>query len=556
MTWYLSWTPYALSHGHNLFLSRALESGRQVNLAENTPVVLLGLIGSPVTHFLGPIATMNLLLRIALASSAASAYFVLRRFCRGVTGPFAGGLLYGFSPAIVAHLYGYDHLDLVFVPLLPVLFYLLYELVVDQEKSPWRKGVVFGLVGAAQYLTSAELFADFCVLAVIALLLAGLARRDEVRRRMGYTLTGLGWGVGTFAVVAGYPLYLVLAGPGHLSGPVQATSHLQSFRVDLLELLLPGPAQWLEPGLLSHVVTTMLGPIRHAGGYAEISGYLGIPLVVVTVVLCLRGRRAGLVKLAGAMAAVACLLSLGSVLQVDGHVTGVPLPEAVFQAIPFLDNNVPARFALFTVLFVAVVLALGVDRFLGELAAEPNRTRGLLLVGLGAACCVVTLLPMLPVSSERTVLSSSLKTAVARLVPRGARLLTYPYAEPPYDQAMLWQASDDFAFQIVGGYVTVRSGDGSGEIYPPLQKPSYPQELFASSQTSGFSYYPKAGHPSDPRRLLCTFIRRNKVTAVLYEDYGPGAATVHQLFLQALGRPSRQQAGLSVWVLAGGDCAG
>ncbi len=43
-------------------------------------------------------------------------------------------------------------------------------------------------------------------------------------------------------MIAGYPIVLLIAGPAHITGPVQATSHLQRFRIDLLEPLVPDPA--------------------------------------------------------------------------------------------------------------------------------------------------------------------------------------------------------------------------------------------------------------------------------------------------------------------------
>ena len=114
MTWFLAWTPWALFHGHNFLITHAIDVPGGVNLANNTSVPLLGILASPITTLLGPIATFNVLLRLALATSGAATFFLTRRWCRGDLGPILAGALFAFSPALVSHLQSYGHLDLGF----------------------------------------------------------------------------------------------------------------------------------------------------------------------------------------------------------------------------------------------------------------------------------------------------------------------------------------------------------------------------------------------------------------------------------------------------------
>jgi hypothetical protein len=79
-TWFLAWTSHALSHAQNPLFTSFLNVPAGANLAIDTSMPLLGVLGLPVTLLAGPVATVNLLLRLGLALSAISMYAVLRRY--------------------------------------------------------------------------------------------------------------------------------------------------------------------------------------------------------------------------------------------------------------------------------------------------------------------------------------------------------------------------------------------------------------------------------------------------------------------------------------------
>src|SRR5579863_9905463 len=79
---FLEWTPWALLHGHNPFLTTYQDYPTGVNLAANTTMPFVGILFAPLTLTAGPIATMNLVARIALAGSATTSFIVLRRWVR------------------------------------------------------------------------------------------------------------------------------------------------------------------------------------------------------------------------------------------------------------------------------------------------------------------------------------------------------------------------------------------------------------------------------------------------------------------------------------------
>jgi hypothetical protein len=558
MTWFLSYSPWALFHAHNIWLTHAIDVPSGVNLASNTSVPLLGLLSAPIHFLFGPIATYNAMLRLALGLSATATCLVFRRWCKGWIGPVLGGLLVAFSPALASHLQAYGHLDLVFVALIPILLWLINEVVVDQRHSAVRFGVLIGLAAAGEYLISAELFADCVLVGALGVALVAATHPSEIASHLRHSALALSTAGVVFLVIAGYPLAIALIGPGHLNGPVQPTAHLQRFRIDLLEPLVPDARLWLFPSRLAAVSKQVLQPVHHAGGAAELDGYLGAPLIITTCVTAIALRRRGIVVVAFALAVASFIASLGSRLQIDGHFTSIPLPEVVLAKLPLLDSEVPARFAIFTTLFLALVVAICADELVirarssfSSRGTRPIRgwltnTSVVALGVIGVASSLVAAAPRLPLSNEQVAETTPVVDAIHALVPNGATVLAYPYPVPPNSVAMVWQAEDDFRFNLLGGYANVRASNGAGQIFPLLQQPAYVQEFLAFSESGKHAHYLPPEQVTSPSRALCRFISADHVTSVLYLPYGPGTAAVFSLFEAALGTPTRR-AGVAFW---------
>jgi hypothetical protein len=548
MTWFLAWTPWALFHGHNFLITHAIDVPGGVNLANNTSVPLLGILASPITTLLGPIATFNVLLRLALATSGAATFFLTRRWCRGDLGPILAGALFAFSPALVSHLQSYGHLDLVFLPLIPLCVWLLEEILVIQRRSPVKTGAALAIALAGEYLISAELFADFVLLAALGVVVLAALQRHLVAQHARYVIVALSSGIVIFAALIGYPVAMALVGPNHLSGPVQSVAHLQRFRTDLAQLIIPDNRQWLFPSKLSSLSAKVIGPVKRAGGSAELGGYIGAPLLITALVLAVYARKSAIVMSAFVMALASLVLSLGSRLQIDGRATAVPLPEAILAKLPLLDSIVPARFSIFVMLALVVIVAKGVDD-----VAHRVHTNGVrigvapTLCALGLGASLVSIAPHLPVATETSAESASEAASIAALVPTGSLVLTYPYADPPFARSMLWQATDNFNFTMLGGYANIRSATGAGQLYPLLVAPNYVQEFLTEAAAGRRVHYPATTPVSDPTGAICAFIAESHVTSVLYAPYGPGAASVYQLFVSALGKPSHRSGAFALW---------
>ena len=91
-TWFLAWTSHALTHGLNPFFTNYLNAPKGANLAIDTAMPLLGVLGMPITLLAGPVAAFNLLLKLGLAASGVSMFWVLRRYTSWWPAAFAGGL--------------------------------------------------------------------------------------------------------------------------------------------------------------------------------------------------------------------------------------------------------------------------------------------------------------------------------------------------------------------------------------------------------------------------------------------------------------------------------
>ena len=57
--WYLEWSAFALSHGHQLLFSTWMFHPVGFNLLDDTSVPVIGLIMSPVTLVFGPVTAIN-----------------------------------------------------------------------------------------------------------------------------------------------------------------------------------------------------------------------------------------------------------------------------------------------------------------------------------------------------------------------------------------------------------------------------------------------------------------------------------------------------------------
>jgi hypothetical protein len=153
--WMLAWVPYSISHGLNPFFTDYLVYPQGANLLWTLIPIVPGLLLSPSMVLFGPVASYNLAMTLALATSAWCGYLAVNSLVQDRLGAFIGGLVFGFSPYMLAHSLGHPNLVICATPALVLL--ILTELFVRQRLRAWQGGLALGLVVAAQLLTTPEI---------------------------------------------------------------------------------------------------------------------------------------------------------------------------------------------------------------------------------------------------------------------------------------------------------------------------------------------------------------------------------------------------------------
>lgn len=543
MTWFLEWIAYAMRHGMNIFHTNYLDYPLGVDLANGTSVPLLGIVAAPFTLTLGPVAAFNLLLRVAFASSAGAMFLVLRNWTRTWVA-FLGGLVYGFGPYMIDQ--GQNHLNLVFVPIPPLIAWCLYELLFVHRRSPVRMGLLLGALAGAQALINPELLAMMGLVVLIGLVALVLFSPRHRTEWLLPFVRALPFALLVFLVVSGYLIWAMFFAPGHLVGTVYPSNNLQVFRSDLLEPIIPTDNQFIAPLSLAVIAYRFAG-----GNFSENAGYLSLPFVMLFAVFSVRWRKDRIVLYAAVLAVFSFVLSLGSRLAFQNKATHFPLPEALLVHFPLFGNIVPARFSFLVALFSVIAVAVGAEHFLRDVSGHRTGSVGTRLANLSivalALAAAVLLFPLAPLSTQRLPWASDIP-ATLNAIPAGSVVLNYPFTLDPWTEAMSWQAADEMNFRIIGGYVTEQNGKNFGESFPVLLRPKIVEETMIKAQigTNKISgeqiNFPKPNAKVNVQPALCTFLRRYHVTAVVFWKGGafrgvnPGK--IHRLFSAALGKPT------------------
>jgi hypothetical protein len=514
--WFLRWLPFALGNGHDLLVAHHLNYPDGVNLMWNTSMVLPGLLLAPLTTRFGPVLTYNLLLVAGLALSAWCAYLAIRRFVPAQLAAAAGGLLYGFSPAIRSQ-GSHPHMSLAF--LVPLMLLVLHEILVHRRRPPWLAGAALGLLAGCQLLTGEELLAMTGLLgfALFVLLLAGNLRR--LRGRMAHTLVAFAVAGVVFAAIAAWPLSVQFTGAQRVHGDVQQTARMS----DLYSFVLPDSQQALAPA----------GSVGRVGGLQGRSAYLGVPLLLLLVAVAVRRWRDPLVRVTLALLLLAALLSLGPTLLVGGRDTGVRLPMAFLERLPLLDSLVPPRLAQLTALFAGLLLAL----FLHSVWWQGGWRRV-----AAAAVGLAVLAPLWPartIAAEKVATPAFFTGASVRALPRDGVTLVLPFPYRGVSLPMTWQAESGLWFRMPGGYFIGPQPNG---------RPRFDTNPSAGSQV--FTRIFRGGTPPrltrQWRRALARDFVRWRVGSVVVGPM-PHRAVMVGFLSQLLGAKPERVGGVDLW---------
>jgi hypothetical protein len=423
--WFLAWWPHALLHGINPFITKVILVPDGYNLTWATGIPGPAVVLAPITEVFGPTVSFNLLALSAAPLSGWAAYALCRHVTGSTWASAVAGFLFGFSPYLLEQARGAPNLAL--VALVPV-FALLTIRSVDGTLSSRRFLVLMTAALAFQFLIFPEILATAAVFGGIALVMAWLLLPGE-RRALGRTVKLLALCcAGTAVILAPFLLFMLKA---H-TPPVHADPG--AYSVDLTSLVTPGEVVWT--GAWQSGLWTRLG----LGHFVSGSSAFGLPLLVLLGAFAYERRRDRTAVLALVCLAVFVIASLGPHLLVFIK-PRFPLPWAVFTHVPLLRYALPTRFALYSWLAVAIIVAIWLS--------TPGRTWARWALGVLVVASLAphfgSLVWRAPANDPAFFIQGRAKSYLHA----NDNVLTIPAV----GQNARWQARSGFSFRVVGGYL-------------------------------------------------------------------------------------------------------
>ncbi len=443
----MAWPAWAITHLHSLFFSGAVNVPRGANLLSNTSGPLVGVVLAPVTWLFGPVTATNVALTLAPALSAWACFAAIRPLVTWKAGAIPAALVYGYSAAVVTSL-TFGHVSVTMLVIPPFLFTTLHEIVIRQEHSVQRDGLVLAALLVAQFFISPEILVMCLLLGAVGLVAVMVVGWRQLRPRAGHALPALGIAAGVTVVLLAYPAWYGLSGPQAVSGMLFALAPISG--VPLSGLLAPG------------AYGAAANEYQRFGGYLGRNGpppdYVGWGVALASVGAVIIGRRRPLTWLLLLLAAATFWLSLGAYLLGGPSWLGHPwLPWRELSTLPVLKEILPDQFVPLLTLFLAFLIAVGLDALY---VAHRRPTSWLTshraaLTGVAtAAVATVALVPVFmtfdaPLRVVQVRTPAYLRQVAATLPPSQV-LLTVPFAVSGSSQPMLWQATEDMHFRLAG----------------------------------------------------------------------------------------------------------
>jgi len=455
-TWFVKYAATSVAHGHlPSLITVAMNAPQGVNLMWNTSVLLPGVLLAPVTLLAGPQVSLTLLLTIGFAGSAASLFWVLRRWGASISAAALGGAVYGFSPAMLNA--GFAHYHLEFVVLPPLIIDAVLRLVTGRGRSV-RVGAWLGLLVAAQLFTGEEILVYTALASLILTTAIAASRPREVPKRLRPAATGLAVAVAVFLLVDGRALWV------QFLGPLAEHSKLGGSPVTPPSWFVTPSAALLFHTMASAAVTP---PLVHPK--AEDLVYLGFPLIIALVIAAVAFRRDAHVRAAAVAWLVLELFALGG-----GNLTvhglswpGWLLPWHWLQGLPGLAQVLPGRFSLLADGAAAAVLAFSLDRARAAVPRAEGRPRWPRAILSGVALLVV--LPLMPLpyqASEVPPVPAGWQATFTGLrLPGNAPVLVLPFPSDSESQVLRWQADTGWPQSMIGGYFLGPNASGQAVFY-------------------------------------------------------------------------------------------
>ncbi len=520
--WWFEWLPWAVTHGHDPFLTNAMWSRLGgVNVLSNTSWLAPAAVLSPVTLLFGPVASFNAANLLAPVLSGWAAFALAGRFSRLAGARIIAGGLYAFSPFVLRNTV-LGHLDLTLTAYLPLVLLVGLRLL-SREARPVGTGLLLGALTIAEFFTSLEVLAITAVTAGLCALGLVVCRPAMVvaagRRLLAATLAG----ATLVAVVLAYPVWFYLEGPRHVAGPFWPVASASASGI-------------ISAGPNVFNAHTSLRAVGYLGPQGPNVDFLGVGLLVAIAASSpLWWRRRSCLVIAG-VGVVTWTLEF--------------VPAGLWARLPFLSNITVRRFALPVSLCAGLLLAASIDgwwRAAGRRwpgAAPAMRRRGARLAVM--ACVVLALVPIVDTYSLPFRITTAAVPAWfqhdAGKLPAGTAVLAIPFPYVVTSNPMGWQAETDDDFDLIGGFVFVPGGNGvDDEMMSALGGP-VGALLELSTDPGGLT-------AAEREAIRSALIRWRPLVVVVIPQYARGGTL--RALTGILGSPPTSSDGAWIWNVNG-----
>jgi len=521
--WFFAVTADNLAHLRNPLFSDLQGFPDGVNLMANTVMLGLTVPFAPLTLLAGPAVSLNVVMTLGLAATAAAWYWlIVKRVVRRRSAAFVGASLAAFAPPMVSHANAHPNFVVLFM--IPLIVDRALRLCTGTRVV--RDGVVLGMMAAYQVFLGEEPL----LLATIGTMLFagayGVVRRDVARQAWRPLLRGLAIAAAVCLPLVAYALTWQFAGPQSYS----RMPHGDNSGNSPLALL-----SFAERSLLA-------GNAQRANALSpnptEQNAFYGWPLVAVAFAIVVRLWEHALVKALAVTAVGAALLSLGPEFRIPMTDKVYPGPWALLAKLPLFESVIEGRVAMICAPALGMLLALALDRL------TATRNLGTQYLGLLGIC--LALLPLIPAPLKavaRPVTPAFFTDGAWQpYVRKGESLVTVPLPDAGDAEALHWQQQAGLGFKLPGGYFNGPYGDDRIGIYGA--SPHYTSDLLRDIRNTGVVPKLDRNWQAQAKRDFAYWKAGALVVAPgLHEDALRKAVT------ELVGRPGKWVDGVWVWDL-------
>ncbi|WP_236796182.1 glycosyl transferase [Amycolatopsis sp. GM8] len=455
--WFFSTTAHAVWSGQNPLGSVLQNYPDGVNMMANTAMLGLSIPLSPITLLFGPTVTWAIALTGGLAGTSFAWYWVFsRNLVSSRVAAAIGGVFCGFAPPMISH--GNAHPNFVVLFLLPFIVLRLIRLA--QGEHPVRDGLILGgLIAYQVFLGEEPLLITMLGFVVFAVAYAVTRWREAVKMVRPMVIGLVIGGVLALAVVI-FPLWWQFMGP-------------QSYRT-----LEHGSVGNDTAAFTRFATESIAGQPEAAADVSlnrtEENAFFGWPLIVFMVVLTIWLWRNAVARSIAISMFVMAWLSLGLVITVDHHETGVPGPWQWLAKLPLFDSLLESRLAMACIPAVGALLAIATQRVFE--AAPSFRDKELPIRWLWIGALVAVLLPIAPTPLEtitRPATPAFFYDGTWRSYVSSGSVVTVPLPSTGDARALHWQVRADSGFPLAAGYFVGPAGpDDKRGRYGAAERPT------------------------------------------------------------------------------------